>query len=177
VPPIGESCVAAPPAPDPPLPTGCAHAWLVDADGVAIEGAPSGLVRCPDPTKEGEHVVYRTAAVACPELIGDACLCDVDCARGEACICANEITTSPGLGQYAANRCLPSDCAGASDCDESLCRVDVGPCLGTWFPSALRCASEADDCLFDSDCMGNGSICDYEPVTERFTCDLGEVCE
>jgi hypothetical protein len=68
-----------------------------------MEGAASGLVACAGPD-ELDRVVYRTAAVACPELIGDECLCDADCAEGEACICANE-------HMRYANSCLPADCA------------------------------------------------------------------
>lgn len=97
---------------------------------------------------------------------------------GQACICANEVTTSPGLGQHAGNRCMPTDCANADDCGGLTCRVDVGPCLGAWFPSALRCTTPSDDCLFDSDCAGvGGGICDYDEQMELFTCDPGAICE
>lgn len=171
-PPPGADCERPPPPVDlPSPPPGCETVWLVDADGAVIEGAASGFVRCPGPETE---VVYRTAAVACPALVGDTCLCDADCDPGHACICANEITTATGLGQPAGNRCFPTDCASETDCNGSMCRVDVGPCLGAWFPQALRCSSPSDDCVFDAECAG---FCDYDERTEMFTCEPGGICE
>ncbi len=173
----GAGCGPVPPAVEPPLPEGCVHAWLVDSKGNAMEGAYSGLVECPD-TNGGFSVAFRTAAVACPELVGDECLCDADCEAGSACICANTATTLGGLGLGPANRCMTSDCAGAGDCRGLQCRVDVGPCVGAPVPQAIRCTSPTDDCVFPSECTSPpGELCDYDELDERFTCDPGAICE
>lgn len=166
------------PAVDPPLPKGCEHVWLVDADSRTIEGAPSGLVRCGGPV-ENDAAFYRTAVVACPTLIGDECLCDADCERGQACICASEITTAPGLGQPVGNKCMIADCASADDCRGESCRVDGGDCVGAWFPSALRCTTASDDCIHDSECASPTSSghCGYDEENELFSCDIGAICE
>lgn len=169
----GASCPSPPPMVEPPLPSGCAHVWLVDAKGNAIEGAYSGFVVCAD-ARGFESVLYRTAAIACPQLLGAECLCDADCDAGEACICAN--TFLPGF--EPANRCMPSDCGSADDCRGQPCRVDVGPCLGTEYPEAMRCTTPADDCVFPSECSPRrGQLCDYDALNEIFTCDPGAICE
>lgn len=174
--PPGTNCGRPPPAVEPPVPEGCEALWLVDAEGQAIEGAPSGLVTCTP--EDWRRAVYRTGAVACPELIGDECLCDADCGAGEACICANEATTAPGLGQQAGNRCMPADCSSSDDCGGSWCRVDISDCLGAWFPQAFRCTTPADDCQYDTDCSkGGGEFCDYDEQMELFTCESGFICE
>jgi hypothetical protein len=173
--PPGRDCVRTPRTVEPPTPDGCEPVWLVDADGEPIEGAHSGLVRCPAP-RASDFVVYRTAAVECPELIGEECLCDADCPRGRACICANEATTLPAIQQYASNRCLPSDCASTEDCGQTMCRTANVGCLGIWYPYALRCTTPSDDCIFDSDCTSS-QFCAYDHAMELFTCEPGAVCE
>lgn len=162
---------------EPPVPDGCAPIWLVDANGAPRVGDTSGWVRCAAPLREGPDLVMRTAAVACPELIGDECLCDADCEPGSACICANEVTTAPNLGQPVGNRCLPADCAGPAECDGSACRVSFGGCIGAPFPGSVRCTSPEDDCVYDSECSSNGRFCAYDVGQELFTCESGFICE
>jgi hypothetical protein len=170
--PPGWACPEPAPPGDPIVPEGCDPVWLVDAEASALEGVWSGLVSCTS-RDELDSVVYRAAAVACPQLIGDECLCDADCAQGEACICAN-------TRMAYSNRCLPTDCAGAEDCGGAACRVDEIDCVGvSWYPEAVRCTSTEDDCVFDSACAGDGwpEFCDYDSVNEIFTCDPGALCE
>ena len=172
----GGDCEPAEPAPEPPLPQGCEHAWLVDENSNPIEGAYSGIVRCGS-GRPSDQIAYRTAAVACPELVGDECSCDADCESGSACICANE-AIDRSVGQAAANRCIPVDCTGADDCRGGLCRMDLGVCVGTYYPEAFRCTTEGDDCVFPSDCPPRyGVLCDYDEVNEMFTCTPGAICE
>jgi hypothetical protein len=171
--PPGADCPSPPPPVDPPVPDGCVTSWLVDESGAPLVGQPSGLVHCTGPERL-DDIYYRTAAVACTSLIGDQCLCDADCPKGEACICANEATTAPGLGVKAGNYCFPADCASADDCAGLMCRVDLGPCSGARFPEAMRCATPGDECLFDSACSG---LCDYDEQMEFFACEFGAICE
>ncbi len=159
------------------MPDGCEHAWLVDADGYPIEGAPSGLVSCSGPSPD-EILALRTGFVPCPELLGSECLCDADCEHGEACICANTLTSSPGFAGGAWNLCLPTDCASADDCSGHACRVDNQFCVGGWFPESIRCTTASDDCYYDSECTADAwEFCDYDATMELFTCETGALCE
>lgn len=171
--PIGQRCGDAPPVVRPPTPDGCEPVWFVDAEGAPIVGAHSGFVQC---FSEGrvDYVVYQTAKVACPELLGAQCLCDADCPSQQQCVCANELTHGPGLGPDPENRCYPSDCESADDCAEGECRFDIGDCVGAWLPEALRCTTDADDCTYDSECT---NFCNWDEVEELFTCNVGAICE
>jgi hypothetical protein len=171
--PPGTNCPK-PPVIEPPLPEGCEHAWLVDANGNPVEGAWSGYVTCPDPDRE-ERLALRTGFVPCPELFGE-CMCDADCERGEACLCASTLTAYPG--RAAENYCMQSDCASADDCPDQTCRVDIGLCVGAWFPESTRCTTPSDDCYYDSECTAQGlNYCNYDDTTELFTCSSGAICE
>jgi hypothetical protein len=173
--PRGE-CDHSPPVELPRVPDGCEGLWLVHKNGDLLDGEPSGLVQCPDP--QGGRVVYRLGVVACRAEIDGDCRCDADCALGEACICANEWTSAPGLGFDVRNRCFPSDCASVDDCGGAMCRVDVVPCAGAWLPEALRCTTPGDECVFHSECDEQGlGICDYDETMELFTCEAGAICE
>lgn len=173
--PPGADCVPPEPGPEPPLPDGCEHVWLVDANGNPLEGAYSGYVRCTN-VEAFDFVAYRTAYVGCPELLGNDCLCDADCDPGSACVCANELTAWAGYA--ASNYCMPADCASADDCNSGECRIDGGICVGGWGAEAMRCTTAADDCLYPSECdKQGGQLCDYDEVNELFTCDPGAICE
>lgn len=163
-PPPGLACGEPARVVEPEVPEGCEPIWLVDAVGNSIEGAHSGLVRCEHPEVH-DRVVYRVAAVPCPELLGAECLCDADCPSGSSCICANEVSA---WGEEPANYCATATCDSAADCDGYACRSGSGGCDGSPTVSGFRCATEVDDCHFNHEC--DYDQCAYDDVEELFTC-------
>jgi hypothetical protein len=183
--------------PTAPPPEGCVDVDLLDAEGNP-SGAWSGWTLCdgaffrvealdcplaqPYPACDASEPECDEclAGESCLDYYGDSgyCFCgrnctsDVDCGRGEICVCA------AAYGLADKNTCLPAacddelDCASVDPLDIPHCRLDTDLCH---MPLAMHCRTELDACIYDGDCPG--SWCRYDTVDERWTCDEIAICE
>jgi hypothetical protein len=73
------------------------------------------------------------------------CVNDDECGAGQVCFCDNPV-----------GRCVSASCATDADCPGSVCvgTMNAAPCGGT--SVQLACAQVADECLSESDCVGDG---------------------
>lgn len=110
----------------------------------------------------GEHnsCVQDSDGWGCDCTLG--CMSDADCDGGKVCACA-------GVSGADFNRCIPAECAGASDCQAGgLCGLSTMWDDSDAGPSRTACAYTTSECLVDADCESQNCSAWGEP---GFTCE------
>jgi hypothetical protein len=103
----------------------------------------------------------------------DACLVDTDCAKGQACACADQF----GGNAEHFNECISAQCRVDSDCGEGRA---CSPSYDDYCGSVVGhyCHTAADSCTTDADCCADPSTprCLYSQTIGHFACQIQTVC-
>ena len=152
----------------------CQPAAQIESDvagGLRVGTTPAGIERC------GDFTWNRTDAQDCicdgPLEVGCACLSDLDCGAGQACLCSAGVAD---VERVLANRsaCVPAACRSADDCGGDSCGVAITAESGV--VSGLRCRSDMDLCASDADCA-QADGCFYAPLGGWHCDDPFSTCE
>lgn len=80
------------------------------------------------------------------------CVSDADCPSGKICACGGD---APGYPAFTS--CISAiDCTTSADCERDACRLGLMQVCQPRF--TLGCATDADTCVSDDDCM-DGNVC------------------
>lgn len=156
--------------------TGAGLAPEADPMGPSVCSPEIPLAGCTDPGKEPmsctsdaectDHVYGK--CVQALGMIGPYCECeyacatDADCADGDSCVCAEELS-----GHFQHSACVSADCTTGAECESGTCELSLYY-NGCKHKAVLACRTAADECATAVDCPGG--TCAFDDYAGAWTC-------